>query len=805
LNFGDNSTTDLGENETDTAPNNPWLEFSANIAFSKLENAQYLTLAPSGVLTQERVFSPLDGLEVSDGGANGNYTARVDELLKSANASSASALFERRWTSDNRGVLLAGDPAARWALTDDLTMANPAAPTGVTNTPDSTLDSTLTENGGYTVHVFWRNVSGDTLASSASNTVTLTDATNEYIEIQTADVGTIPATAEKICVHTVSPTAVHRRARLTFDGITACSDSIVVPGCCDVAPFITAGEINVWATAGVTPTDPVSNTTTSFVVAKFTGDNGIEMLSSYTLSINANNAATATINRTTLGVATGGLTVSKDGGATKGYALIPDGAVTFVVDKLGRGQFTTIQAAINQVITNADASATKTYRILVIPAPTAYAEDLNLSGLNWTSIESVGGRANVQSASGGTAANPSRNVVLRNLKFSAGVCGGGAPPCAPTGDANYDLELDNVEAAGVNAWLTDTAGQRPRLFVHNSRFHSPAGVVSTAAWDFGSHPDNTSAPHYGDITFVANLFEVDLQDSDTGAVNIHWSGQAPDSTINFIGNKFIIYDCTSPVPGDDEGCTLMGGKDGQGGQFWLGNEIEFNMTTGCVNSTCGHAGWMSDTDHGNGTETVSRHVLIGNRFTFNVKAAGFSLDHFDFVSPANRDASQPTTVKSMEYYLAGNEFRVVNSGAGDAAIPANVRDVFLQANTVASVKIYLGQQNLRYGVEKDGGSLATVEAMATLTPSDTALSARGAMRIPASGAGLFWFDTAERRVPLSDLSGNPLIEVTDLTQGNCIQGQIKLDVAGPTVELCVCQSTNNWSCFDRATVNGPKD
>lgn len=33
MSFGSNSATDLGENETDTAANNPWLELSTNIAF----------------------------------------------------------------------------------------------------------------------------------------------------------------------------------------------------------------------------------------------------------------------------------------------------------------------------------------------------------------------------------------------------------------------------------------------------------------------------------------------------------------------------------------------------------------------------------------------------------------------------------------------------------------------------------------------------------------------------------------------------------------------------------------------------
>ena len=39
LNFGDDSATDLGDNETDTAANNPFVEFSTEIIFEALATA----------------------------------------------------------------------------------------------------------------------------------------------------------------------------------------------------------------------------------------------------------------------------------------------------------------------------------------------------------------------------------------------------------------------------------------------------------------------------------------------------------------------------------------------------------------------------------------------------------------------------------------------------------------------------------------------------------------------------------------------------------------------------------------------
>lgn len=58
LNFGDDSATDLGDNETDTAANNPFVEFSQTLLFHagfvKMEN-YYSVKVPSGIDVGERI------------------------------------------------------------------------------------------------------------------------------------------------------------------------------------------------------------------------------------------------------------------------------------------------------------------------------------------------------------------------------------------------------------------------------------------------------------------------------------------------------------------------------------------------------------------------------------------------------------------------------------------------------------------------------------------------------------------------------------------------------------------------------
>lgn len=54
INFGDNSVTDLGENLTDTAANNPWIEFSADL----------FTAAGGAAAEDTRIYMTLMGVGV---------------------------------------------------------------------------------------------------------------------------------------------------------------------------------------------------------------------------------------------------------------------------------------------------------------------------------------------------------------------------------------------------------------------------------------------------------------------------------------------------------------------------------------------------------------------------------------------------------------------------------------------------------------------------------------------------------------------------------------------------------------------
>src|SRR3989304_1400369 len=76
-------------------------------------------------------------------------------------------------------------------------------------------------------------------------------------------------------------------------------------------------------------------------------------------------------------------------------ALPYDPTVTLVVDKRGLGDFTTIMGAINFVKNQNDASAQKRYSIQVVPAPTAYDECVDVSGLRYTEVAGLGGLARI--------------------------------------------------------------------------------------------------------------------------------------------------------------------------------------------------------------------------------------------------------------------------------------------------------------------------------------------------------------------------------------------------------------------------
>lgn len=70
-----------GTNVTITSASNGAVTINATSTVSAPTNAQYLTLATNGTLTDERVFTPGTGLSATDGGANGNYTLSINDSV----------------------------------------------------------------------------------------------------------------------------------------------------------------------------------------------------------------------------------------------------------------------------------------------------------------------------------------------------------------------------------------------------------------------------------------------------------------------------------------------------------------------------------------------------------------------------------------------------------------------------------------------------------------------------------------------------------------------------------------------------
>jgi len=99
--------------------------------------------------------------------------------------------------------------------------------------------------------------------------------------------------------------------------------------------------------------------------------------------------------------------------------------------------------------------------------------------------------------------------------------------------------------------------------------------------------------------------------------------------------------------------------------------------------------------------------------------------------------------------------------------------------------------NLNNGLLQDGIHAVNIATYCAAAGSTGDVCTGGSLTVDSS-------TTLSGGVVMSGISA-------DLVAGACTAGTMAWDTGGATVELCYCNTINNWECFTPTTTNGPAD
>lgn len=737
-------------------------------------NAQYLLLALNPVLNEDRLFTPGDSLTGTDGGADGDYTLRVDETLVSRIASASAPLMVHKWIGDTSKILDPAGPSSHFTISQDMNVATPSAwASSPAPEPEGTLSSNLPA-ATYNVHWYWRNASGSTQISPNSADVVLATA-DEYIRVQGADLGTRPVAAEWACFHIVTGTD-QRAVNATFDKTNAVVQQFN-DGCYDADTIYSTGWIDLYHDLFL-GSDPPSNTTGDVDLLKI----------DQTLNIDVVTDSTDITKRNELRLSSGRLEISTDGTAFH-LAPAPDSDRTIVVDCEGHGHFTTVTAAVAQVIANADATADDRYTILVLPCDPQYDECVDLEGLKHTSIRGLGmPRLDNDSITAGLCAvgiefvgcvtTQCKDVEIAGLSFHRIIIGDGTA-ASPSDNGHYrevwihDNVLrdrdDEIQApAATFTCCYDEARQCSAVFENNAVIHdgstSTVTVVNLAVDNLGNLDADNNC--YTNVAFRNNyIFSQNIE--EVGLLIVRNAGKETNGAdILFSGNVLF-----SPSHGTDT-VTEDGGHFvnlwGQIGKTTFENNLfisVFSQDT-CDAGNCDHS-WIETAATGAGEESGVawfRNNTVITRF----ETTGLANDTFSYVLRKG-DAND-----NKKLYFDGNVFRLdVVSGDFNTA---NVNFVRRENTLGGSAVERIRNQELPFpNVQLLASASDGLKAWESIPRSDLALDTRGQARIGRTTDGFFWYDGSERRAALGTATG----EAADLACTTCVSDG-EIDATGIT-------------------------
>jgi hypothetical protein len=406
--------------------------------------------------------------------------------------------------------------------------------------------------------------------------------------------------------------------------------------------------------------------------------------------------------------------------------LVFDPAVTAVVDAGGGGTHTTIQAAVDAV--RGRGSADVPFRILVVPAAVEYPETVDISGLSWTTIEGLGGATAVRGVKGcASATGACDHVTLANLKFSGSLTFGDPA----TGAAYYSgvkVEDIVVEYGVVRFAASADPARVPDFELSGSWIHGAPWAPDLSVSDNRQLVIGKDVPTPG--TSPDGFIRGTVRDSriekdlcyDGGAVLIQGIGGNEDSLVVFENNELICRglgqrDLQAP------GGRIVTLQQGGGRAVFSDNRFAATLAGAPCPTGCSHQVIGVSSIYGSGSENDSHLYLLNNVLRVGVSGAGNSNSRLQFV--ALRDPyGFGQFVRGQQWFLSGNVFELVRTGSGDLPDSA-ARDIFTSAAD-ATVVVRHRDQELRYGVETNGGSVDS-------WPTDTVLAPAGTFDVDLTG------------------------------------------------------------------------
>jgi len=431
-----------------------------------------------------------------------------------------------------------------------------------------------------------------------------------------------------------------------------------------------------------------------------------------------------------------------------------DPTVTLVVDKQmqSSGAFTTINAALDQIRQNGDASSDKTYRILITAAPTAYDEIVNLTGIKHTSISSLGGRARVAEFVGcDVLGQPCQNITLSDMSTESISLG---KLTAPNQDRAFysDLVIENMLMDG---------GETGAAQIHLAKCENSVGFNCSATirnnllvsethmsliWIQGQGGAGVNRLH-----IVGNTLR---SARCGGGISLEKLGDASStSSALIVGNQIFQDDLLGTG-----GCPFVYVKTGSGNAWISGNQFTIQLSAPCIAfGPCWYAGIEAHQDIGAANELL---FAVGNSFHVIADSTGHATSQFDFVRIGRFGAANP--VINGQWYVSENDFRVTVK-SGDFNL-SNVRDIKLGPEAM-NYTVFVRNQELRYGVEVDPASTSKVVGWPMVPVVPDPLTARGGLRMQQGLDGLFYYDSAEHQVAARDIDNQ-------FTTSQSIQGSL---------------------------------